>query len=78
MRFSPRTRLPAVLLIGLISGCAHSGGTGQGETEEPTPQSPSRWTVTAEDIERRPGEPIEGARGANGVIVIKTKRPDLR
>ena len=53
--------LRALVLAGLLAGCAHAGGTGQEETAEapePTPPPP-RPAVTAEDIERSPGVPIE-------------------
>lgn len=63
-----------MLLMGLISGCAHSSGTSQGETEETAPERPSRSTVTAEDIERTPGRPVEEVLQGRfpGVEVFRT------
>lgn len=49
-----------LLLLGLLVGCSSGGGSNRPESE-PTPgadQSSPR-TVTAEDIERDPGKPIE-------------------
>lgn len=69
-----RDRLPAVLSVVLISACAHGGRTRQGETEEPAPQRPDPSTVTAQDIERRPGQPIETVLEGRfpGVTVVRT------
>ncbi len=50
----------ALLLTGLLSGCAHASGTGQGDVADaPGPTPPGEPVVTAEDIERAPGKPIE-------------------
>ena len=50
----------ALLLVGLLSGCAHASGTGQGDVADaPEPRQPGEPAVTAEDIERAPGKPIE-------------------
>ncbi len=50
----------ALLLAGLLSGCAHASGTGQGDVADaPEPSPPGEPAVTAEDIERAPGKPIE-------------------
>ncbi len=50
----------ALLLAGLLSGCAHASGTGQGDVADaPEPRQPGEPAVTAEDIERAPGKPIE-------------------
>ncbi len=52
--------LRALLLAGFLSGCAHAGGTGQGDVADALePSRPREPTVTAEDIERAPGKPIE-------------------
>ena len=52
--------LRALLLAWLLSGCAHAGGTGQGDVADaPEPSPPGEPAVTAEDIERAPGKPIE-------------------
>jgi TonB-dependent SusC/RagA subfamily outer membrane receptor len=44
--------LPVGLVVGLVAACTHSSGT------RPT-SPPSSPTVTSEDIERNPGQPIE-------------------
>ena len=61
MSFLPRALLPCGLLIGLIAGCAHGGGAGTDEGDEPRryPPSPRGSIVTSEDLERTPAEPIE-------------------
>jgi len=65
--FSSRALLPVGLVVGLISGCSHSSGTSQ---KSPPPSS----TVTAQDIERTPGEPIEKSLMGRfpGVSVTRT------
>ncbi len=54
------------VLLGLLHGCAHTSGTNESEApdasertppSERNPRDPS--TVTAEDIRREPGKPIE-------------------
>ena len=73
--FSSRALLPVGLLVGLLSGCAHAGGTGQGDVEDAPDQSrPRGRTVTAEDIERAPGKPIEELLASRfpGVVVTRT------
>ncbi|PYO14341.1 MAG: hypothetical protein DMD31_10135 [Gemmatimonadetes bacterium] len=47
-----RALLPVGLVVHVVAGCSHSSGTRQ--TSPPGPQ-----TVTSEDIERNPGQPIE-------------------
>lgn len=47
----------ALLLIGLLAGCAHATSTGEGDVED-APE-PSGKIITADDIERAPGKPIE-------------------
>ena len=67
--------LRALLLAGFLSGCAHAGGTGQGNVEDAPDQSrPRGRTVTAEDIQRTPGKPIEELLMSRfpGVVVIRT------
>ncbi len=49
---SPRALLALPLVLGLVSGCAHSGT--KSERNPPTAAA-----VTSEDIQRNPGEPIE-------------------
>jgi len=41
-----------------MAGCAHGGGTGNNEVGDAPEQNPPR-AVTAADIERSPGKPIE-------------------
>ncbi len=69
--------LRALLLAGFLSGCAHAGGTGQGDVEDAPEQSrPPRRTVTAEDIERAPGRPIEELLMIRFPGVVVTRTPD--
>ena len=69
--------LRALLLAGLLSGCAHAGGTGQGDVENAPDQSrPRRRTVTAEDIQRTPGKPIEALLMSRFPGVVVTRTPD--
>ena len=69
--------LRALLLAGLLSGCAHAGGTGQGDVENAPDQSrPRGRTVTAEDIERAPGKPIEELLMSRFPGVQVTRAPD--
>ncbi len=49
---SSRSLLSVGLVVGLIAACSHSSGT------RPT-SPPSSTTVTSEDIQRNPGQPIE-------------------
>lgn len=64
---SSRALLPVGLVVGIICGCAHSSGTSQ----KSPPPSP---TVTSQDIERTPGEPIEKSLMGRfpGVSVTRT------
>ncbi len=72
--FSLRALLPVGLLVGLLFGCAHASRTAEGDVEDapepietaegdgedaPEPRPPGDPAVTAEDIERAPGKPIE-------------------
>jgi TonB-dependent SusC/RagA subfamily outer membrane receptor len=75
--FSSRALLPVGLLVGLLSGCAHAGGTGQGEVEDAPDQSqPRRRTVTAEDIQRTPVEAIDQLLMSRFPGVVVTRTPD--
>src|SRR5437660_1421828 len=49
---SSRSLLPVGLVVQVVAGCSHASGTRQ--TSPPGPA-----TVTSEDIERNPGQPIE-------------------
>ena len=58
--FSSRALLPVGLLVGLLLGCAHASRTAEGDVEDAPEQSPPRGSiVTAEDIQRTPGQSIE-------------------
>jgi TonB-dependent SusC/RagA subfamily outer membrane receptor len=72
---SPRVLLPIGLLVGLMSGCAHGGSTGQGDVEDaPEPSAPR--AVTAEDIRRNPSKPIEELLASRFPGVTVTRTPD--
>ena len=62
-----RDVLLPVFLLGLGSGCVHRSGTSP-------PSAPSGSIVTAEDIERQPGQPIEQVLMGRfpGVTVTRT------
>jgi len=62
-----RALLPFGFLLGLDSGCVHRSGTSP-------PSAPSGSIVTAEDIERQPGQPIEQVLMGRfpGVTVTRT------
>jgi TonB-dependent SusC/RagA subfamily outer membrane receptor len=63
--------LRAVLLVGLLVACARAGET---RRDAPEPDSSGRRTVTAEDIERNPGRPIEEVLASRfpGVSVVRS------
>lgn len=66
---------PAAALVALISGCAPLKRTSQGEAPDTTEQRPrAGTTLTAEDIARQPGQPIEMVLQGRfaGVEVFKT------
>ncbi len=69
--FSPRSLLPIGLVVGLIAGCSHRS-TSPDQTPAPSPAT--RSTVTAEDIQRAPGEPVENVLAGRvaGVTVTRT------
>lgn len=46
------------VLVSLLPGCAHTSGTREADAA-PEPSQPDPSTVTAEEIESDPGEPIE-------------------
>lgn len=64
--FSTRAVLPIGVLIGLTS-CAHGGAS-------PPPVAAPNPTVTSEDLERQPGQPIEQVLMGRfpGVTVMRT------
>jgi TonB-dependent SusC/RagA subfamily outer membrane receptor len=67
---SPR----ALLLIGLLAGCGHADTPERDVEPAPELHPPGETTVTAEDIERSPGDPVEEvlANRFPGVRVIRT------
>jgi TonB-dependent SusC/RagA subfamily outer membrane receptor len=77
-----RATLALGVLLGLLHACAHTSGTNGSEAadasernppSERNPADPS--TVTAEDIQRQPGEPIEKILAGRiaGVQVTRTR-----
>ena len=70
--FASRTLLPMGLLLGLGSGCVHRNKTSP-------PVAPASSVVTAEDIDRQPGQPIEQLLSSrfSGVRVSRTSNGGL-
>ena len=75
--FSTRAALPIGLWLGLGTACVH-------RTSPPPPTAAPSSTVTSEDIERQPGQPIEQVlmgrfpgvtveRTANGGIAVRIR-----
>ena len=66
MWFASRTLLPIGLLVGLGASCVH-----RHDTNPPT--APPSSVVTAEDLDRQPGQPIEQVLMGRfpGVMVIR-------
>ncbi len=74
---SSRALLPVGLLVGLLFGCAHSSRTAEGGVRDAPEQSPPPGqTVTAEDIQRAPVEPIEQLLMSRFPGVVVTRTPD--
>ena len=81
--YSFRGSLPLALAISVVGGCAgHTRGGDVAAT--PAPSTPPRATVTSEDIQRTPGEPIEKVlmgrfpgvsvtRAADGGVVVRIR-----
>jgi TonB-dependent SusC/RagA subfamily outer membrane receptor len=70
---SARTAVALGLLVGVFSACAHTRETNEpADAPDWTPPDPS--TVTAEDIDRQPGESLEEilAGRVSGVEVYRT------
>jgi len=67
--FSSRALPSVVLAIALLCGCAHSSNT------KPT-SPPGARTVTSEDIDRNPGQPIEKILEGRFPGVEVTRAPD--
>jgi len=79
----PGRRVATALLLGLLAGCARgtTASKGNAAPENPPPKPP---TVTAEDIQRTPGQSIEEVlsnrfpgvvvkRAANGALIIQIR-----
>ncbi len=73
--------LPVLFATGLICACASANRTGTGQIE-PTPPllEPSEKVVTAEDIQRNPGAPLDQALSGKfpGVWVTRTSDGGIR
>jgi TonB-dependent SusC/RagA subfamily outer membrane receptor len=54
-----RAPLPTAVLLAFLSGCAHSNQASRRGAATAPSDSARRSVVTAEDIERNPGKPIE-------------------
>ncbi len=66
----------ALLLIGLLVGCARVPQSGtSGHDQPPAEQPPDGARVTAEDIERTPSQPIERLLSSRFASVIVTRSP---
>jgi TonB-dependent SusC/RagA subfamily outer membrane receptor len=74
---SSHVRFPVGLCFGLVFGCAQATNTSQGDADEsPEGAPPGRPTVTAEDIRRTPGQPIEQILMTRFPGVVVTRAPD--
>ena len=74
-KFSARTMLALGMLLGLGSGCAHSKDATNDEAEvSPEGRADDRSKVTAEDIQRAPGQTVEQMLATRfaGVVVTQT------
>ena len=74
-----RATLALGVLLGLLHGCAHGGTNGNeaadaADAAERAPRDPN--TVTAEDIQRHPGEPIEEILAGRIAGVDVRRTPD--
>ena len=76
---SPKSSARTLLILGLLlgSGCAHSkSATTDEDGVSPEPQADDRPKVTAEDIERTPGQSIEEVLGTRFAGVVVTRAAD--
>ena len=77
-----RAALALGVLLGPLHGCAHGGSNGSeaADSSEPDASEQSRPrdpnTVTAEDIQRHPGEPIEEILAGRIAGVDVSRTPD--
>lgn len=61
----------------LLAGCAQAASTGEGDVQEaPEPNQPGERTLTAEDIEQNPSEPIERLLANRFPGVVVTRSPN--
>lgn len=68
-------RVPLLVVLLVVWGCG--AGTGDGDVADaPEPERPGDRTVTAEDIERNPSEPIERLLANRFPGVVVTRTPD--
>ena len=72
MPFPPRSAVPCALLVALISGC--SSGSGAANTPPPSPARGA--TVTADDIDRTPTDPVEKSLASRVPGVLISQTPD--
>ncbi|MHC4710260.1 MAG: hypothetical protein ACYTA3_07520, partial [Planctomycetota bacterium] len=68
--------LRAPLFIGLLAGCGHADTADRDLEPAPELTPPGEVTVTAEDIERAPGKPIEEVLATRFPGVHVTRAPD--
>lgn len=75
--FSSSALLPVSLLVGLLSGCAPSSRPDEAKpAAAPEQPQPSGNTVTSDDIQRTPQEPIEQVLMGRVAGVWITRTPD--
>jgi TonB-dependent SusC/RagA subfamily outer membrane receptor len=68
---------PAGVFLGLLAGCGASTETGEGNAgQAPRPNPPGGASVTADDIERNPSQPIERLLESRFPGVVVTRGPD--
>jgi TonB-dependent SusC/RagA subfamily outer membrane receptor len=73
----PRLVPPLCLLWALLSGCAHGAKPAGEPGAEPAKESPpGEATVTGDDINRTPGQPIEEVLMSRFPGVVVTRAPD--
>ena len=75
---TPRVALSCALLVGLLSGCASNNAArpdGTDPAPHPTP-SLAGTTVTADDLDRAGGDPIEKALEAKVPGILVSRTPD--
>lgn len=77
---TPSTRalrtVASLAVFGLLSACAHAGGTGQVAAEDSAPSPSDTTEVTAEDLERTPNQSLEQVLASRVSGVTITRTPD--